>query len=171
MWVSYVRIIDSRNQCKLDFEDILLNWDVLYYENSSRNVWTGLVGFSVINEKEFGIKKLKLVVPHPITDVCTCQNYPHYGTREPVPDWQVAKCQLYMDDVTVFYTDQSSVTALIQTYKESSQASETKVKCGKLEAMLFLELALAPTNLLPFSIQPDFIKISRVWVRKEGVSW
>lgn len=66
-----------------------------------------------------------------------------------------------MDEVTALLADQRSVMALIQTCKEFGQTLGAKVNFRKLEAMLFLfvEWALTPSDLFPFSIQLDFIKI------------
>lgn len=97
------------------------------------------------------------------------QNREIRGITIPGPDKQVAKCSLYMDDVTVFCADQRSVSALVQTCEEFGQASGAKVNCGKSEAMLF-EWALTPNDPFPFTVQPDFIKILGVWFGKEGAA-
>ncbi|XP_075684331.1 uncharacterized protein LOC142652566 [Rhinoderma darwinii] len=98
------------------------------------------------------------------------QNGEIRGITAPGPGHFEVKCSLYMDDVTVFCADQSSVTALVQTCEEFGRASGAKVNCGKSEAMLFGKWYLPSPASFPFTIKPDFIKILGVWFGKEGAA-
>ncbi|KAM3940614.1 uncharacterized protein RB166_000563 [Leptodactylus fuscus] len=98
------------------------------------------------------------------------QNAGIRGITAPGPGNHVVKCSLYMDDVTVFCSDRSSVSALVQTCEKFGRASGAKVNCAKSEVMLFGDWRLASSSPLPFTVQPDFIKILGVWFGKEGAA-
>ncbi|XP_056419524.1 uncharacterized protein LOC130360990 [Hyla sarda] len=99
------------------------------------------------------------------------QNGEIRGITAPGPDRYEVNCSLYMDEVTVFCTDQRLVTALVQTCEDFSRASGAKVNCGKSKAMLFGEWHLASSALFPFTVKLDFIQILGVWFGEEGAAF
>lgn len=52
------------------------------------------------------------------------------GNTAPDPDCQVAKCSLYMNDVSIFWAGQHSVMALVITWEEFGLASGAKISWG-----------------------------------------
>lgn len=53
-------------------------------------------------------------------------------------NWQVAKCSLYVDDVTIYCTDHYFVMELVETHEELIQALEAMVNCRMLETLFFV---------------------------------
>ncbi|KAM4663571.1 LOW QUALITY PROTEIN: uncharacterized protein O3C94_011839 [Discoglossus pictus] len=91
------------------------------------------------------------------------------GITEPGPDRRQVKCSLYMDDVTIFCSDERSVRTLVQVCEDFGRASGAKVNCGKSETALFGEWHLTSAPL-PFPIKSDLIKILGVWFGGKGAA-
>ncbi|KAM4695267.1 LOW QUALITY PROTEIN: uncharacterized protein O3C94_005624 [Discoglossus pictus] len=91
------------------------------------------------------------------------------GITAPGPDRRQVKCSLYMDDVTIFCSDERSVRTLVQVCEDFGRASGAKVNCGKSETALFGEWHLTSAPL-PFPIKSDLIKILGVWFGGKGAA-
>ncbi|KAM4690489.1 uncharacterized protein WCC33_017884 [Rhinophrynus dorsalis] len=102
--------------------------------------------------------------------VCMRRNPEIRGITAPIRGRQEAKCSLYMDDVTIFYSDQQSVKELVQTCEDFGKASGAKVNCGKSETMLFREWHLEAWRIMCCVKDALWFARNRLVLRREQVT-
>ncbi|KAJ1167418.1 hypothetical protein NDU88_007809 [Pleurodeles waltl] len=79
------------------------------------------------------------------------------------------RCTLYMDDVTLFCTDEKLVQSLLEACKDFGKASGAKINMDKSQAKLLGRWDLC-NEPLPFPIEARLVKILCIWFGEPGAA-